>query len=170
MTLSFRPCTTADAGALALAAQHTFVETFSGILAPEHIAAHVLNKLSVSAFRAWLEEPDARLWLATEDGFPVGYAGLARPDLPQPTTDADTELKRIYLMAAFHGGGAASKLMQLALDEARAMGKTRVLLGVKADNARAIAFYNKTGFTQIGTRQFQVGDGVYDDVVLALTL
>ncbi len=130
----------------------------------------MVNKLGVPAFRAWLEEPDARLWLATEGGVPVGYAGLARPDLPQPTTDADTELKRIYLMAAFHGGGAASKLMQLALDEARAMGKTRVLLGVKADNVRAIAFYNKTGFTQIGTRQFQVGDGVYDDVVLALTL
>lgn len=166
MPLAIRPCTDQDAGRLALVAQHTFAEAFAGVLAPEHIASHCLNKLSVGAFALWLAEPEARLWLA-EDGLPVGYAGLARPDLPQLTTAADIELKRIYLMRAFHGRGVADALMNAALDEARAMGKARLLLGVKDDNHRAIAFYKRHGFAAIGTRQFRVGDGLYDDLVMA---
>ncbi|HCO47421.1 MAG TPA: GNAT family N-acetyltransferase, partial [Erythrobacter sp.] len=46
----------------------------------------------------------------------------------------------------------------------------RLLLGVKDDNHRAIAFYTKQGFRQIATRRFDVGGTLYDDVVLARDL
>jgi diamine N-acetyltransferase len=171
MDVHVRACTPADAGALALVAQATFVETFGGVLAPADVAAHCVRKLGVPAHQAWLAEPEARLWLALLGGFPVGYAGLAKPDLPSIETFAtDTELRRIYVLKGQHGDGTGAALMQEALAEAQAMGKRRVVLGVYLQNARAIAFYGKQGFTPIGTRKFQVGGGFYDDLVLARDL
>ena len=77
----------------------------------------------------------------------------------------DIELKKIYLLSRFHGSGIARRLFDAAL--AGAAGRKRLLLGVKNDNHRAIAFYTKQGFRQIATRRFDVGGTLYDDVVLA---
>jgi diamine N-acetyltransferase len=46
------------------------------------------------------------------------------------------------------------------------MGKKRLLLGVHAENAKALGFYRKNGFEQVGTRTFQVGASVFHDFVL----
>ena len=170
MTIAIRPCSPADAPALALVAQATMLETFAGVLDGADLVANALNDRNAEAFAKWLAEPDARLWLAELQGAPIGYAGLAAPDLPQHTTPDDIELKRIYMLSRFHGGGLASALMETAIVEARAVGKTRMLLGVKADNTRALAFYAKHGFTQIGARRFLVGANYYDDAVLARPL
>ncbi len=58
----------------------------------------------------------------------------------------------------------------MAAAVAGAAGHDRLLLGVKADNHRAIAFYRKQGFKPIATRQFNVGGTLYDDLVLARPL
>lgn len=89
-------------------------------------------------------------------------AGLAQ--------SGDVELKRIYLLSRFHGTGLGAALMAAAVAEARTRGAPRLLLGVYANNARAIAFYRKQGFVPIGTRQYAVGAELYDDIVLARPL
>ncbi|MES1197025.1 MAG: GNAT family N-acetyltransferase [Pseudomonadota bacterium] len=170
MEIAIRRCTPADAPALALVAQATMLEAFAGVIEGADLVANVLNDRNASAFEYWLAEPEARLWLAELRDAPIGYVGLAAPDLPLPVMSDDIELKRIYALTRFHGGGIANTLMHTALDEARAMGKARMLLGVKADNARAIAFYAKHAFTTIGTRRFLVGANYYDDVVMARAL
>jgi len=170
MEISIRPCTAADAPALALVAQATMLEAFAGVIDGADLVANALNDRNAAAFGHWLAEPEARLWLAELRGAPIGYAGLSAPDLPVPSTSDDIELKRIYALSRFHGGGLAAQMMETALVEALAMGKSRVLLGVKADNTRAIAFYAKHGFAHIGTRRFLVGATYYDDVVLARPL
>ena len=58
--------------------------------------------------------------------------------------------------------------MQRALEAAQ--GHRRLLLGVYAQNDRALAFYRKQGFADLGTRQFNVGGKLYDDLVLARPL
>jgi len=54
--------------------------------------------------------------------------------------------------------------------EARAHGKRRLLLGVKADNTAALAFYDRVGFGRIGERKFLVGGMLCDDYILSLTM
>jgi hypothetical protein len=65
---------------------------------------------------------------------------------------------------------ATSAFAQTAIDRARQRGARRLLLGAYGENHRAIAFYRRTGFVQVGTRIFHVGQNDYDDVVLALEL
>ena len=46
------------------------------------------------------------------------------------------------------------------------MGKKRLLLGVHDGNRQAIAFYERHGFRQVGTRTFQVGKTICSDLIL----
>ena len=87
-----------------------------------------------------------------------------------PHDASDLEIKRIYLLSRFQGSGVGARLMAVALDAARAAGATRILLGVYGDNAAAIAFYARQGFTRAGVRKFLVGANTYDDLVLARAL
>ncbi|MEJ0059197.1 MAG: GNAT family N-acetyltransferase [Terricaulis sp.] len=173
MTITIRPCTHEDAPALALIAQTTFFETFAEVVAREPMIAHCRDALGVAAHEAWIAEPDARLWLAalSHNATPVGYAGLAAPDIVGVALlPGDIELKRIYVMAPYLNRPIGVLLLQAALAEAAAMGKRRMLLAVYATNARALAFYRKHGFTQIGAKPYIVGGAPYELLIFARPL
>jgi ribosomal protein S18 acetylase RimI-like enzyme len=80
------------------------------------------------------------------------------------------ELKRIYLLHRFHGGGGGGLLMRTAVEAAREADARRLLLGVYSQNHSALGFYARQGFSQVGVRKFQVGEKIYDDLVLAKDL
>lgn len=157
-----------DASALALIGAATFLETFAGILDGDAIVSHCAAQHTEAAYRALLCA-GARAWIAEAQpgGAPIGFALIGKPDLAA-ALDGDIELKRIYSLSRFHGSGLGAGLMKQALEAAR--GYRRLLLGVYARNERALAFYRKQGFADLGTRQFNVGGKLYDDLVLARPL
>ncbi|UZK65905.1 GNAT family N-acetyltransferase [Sphingomonas sp. M1-B02] len=167
-TWRVREASADDARALALVGAATFLDAFAGVLQGEAIVAHCARVHSDAAYRNALAG-GARAWLAESvtGGAPIGYALLGTPDLPGAQA-GDVELKRIYLLARFHGSGAGAALMQAAV--AAAGGHERLLLGVYAGNARAIAFYRRQGFVPVGERQFDVGGTLHDDLVFARPL
>ena len=168
-----RECTTSDAHALAVIGAATFLEAFAGLVPGDSILAHCRKNHVVSAYKTIFEQPRSRAWIAEvpPGAAPIGYAMLTAPDFPAGIgEDGDLELRRIYLFSRFHGGGAGRRMMELAISSAREQGAGHLLLGVNPDNQRAIAFYKKSGFVQIGTRKFQVGMSVFEDPVLSLDL
>ncbi len=170
-TVDVRRATLDDAEALALVAAASFLETFAGVLDGRAIAEHCKRAHSPTAYAEWLANPDAALWLAEAQigRAPVGYALLAPPDLAA-ATPGDLELKRIYLLGRAQGSGVGRMLMEATIAEARRRSASRLLLGVYAGNTSAIAFYQKSGFQQVGDRRFSVGGELYDDFVFALDL
>ncbi|MBX3480482.1 MAG: GNAT family N-acetyltransferase [Caulobacter sp.] len=172
MTFEIRACRAGDGARLAAVAQATFLETYSGIVDGGDILAHNQRIHAAKAYENLLVQEDVALFLAVVDpgDAPVGYAMLSPPDLPVEIGDGDIELKRIYALHRFHGAGVGPALMSAAREAARERGGKRLLLGAYGENHRAIAFYRRNGFVQVGTRRFQVGANVYDDVVLALAL
>ncbi|RSL17514.1 ribosomal protein S18 acetylase RimI-like enzyme [Edaphobacter aggregans] len=171
--VTLRECIPADAPTLAIIAAATLLEAFAGLVPGDALLAHCAKNHIPAAYLSYLEKPETRAWLAelSPGAAPVGYALLTAPDFPidlvQP---GDLELRRIYLFSKFHGTGAGRTMMDLAIASARRQQATRLLLGVHPDNQRAIAFYRKNGFVQIGTRTFQVGASTFEDPVFALTL
>ena len=161
-----------DAAALALVAGASFLETFASVLDGADIVAHCAANSSAAAFAKWLADPASAVGIAEHEvgRAPVGYTVLSAPDLPIPTSPSDIELKRIYTLGRTHGAGLGAALMHHALDAARALGRTRVLLGVYGGNTRAHRFYEKQGFTIAGARQFLVGRTLHDDLVYARTV
>ncbi|WP_374472604.1 N-acetyltransferase family protein [Phenylobacterium sp.] len=172
MDAIIRACGPDDAAALALVGQATFLETYASALPAQDILHHCRHEHSEARYAGWLGRPgyDFRLAEATEGRAPVGYVMNAPPDLPVVLQAGDVELKRIYLLHRFHGSGLGPRLMAAAIEAAQAAGASRLLLGAKNDNRRALAFYARQGFVQIGERKFRVGGNDYDDVVLARPL
>jgi len=170
--ITIRPCTAADAERLSIVAAATFIETYAGIVDGDDLVAHCGTTHAASAYAALLADPSRRLFLATLDpgAAPVGFMLMGPPDLPVETDPGDMELTRIYALHRFHGQGLGPRLMQTAIDAARAAGAKRLLLAVYSRNDRANAFYRKMGFRQVGTRLFHVGVNDYQDWVLALNL
>lgn len=161
-----------DAERLAHIGVATFIDSYTLDIDGDAMIAHCTRQHSREVYAKYLADPACSVWLAeyARTGAPVGYAVNCPPDLPLPLEPGDIELKRIYVLHRFHGSGTGPRLMEAALQDARQRGAPRLLLGTYEDNHRAIAFYRKNGFDLAGTRQFQVGERVYDDIVLARRL
>ncbi|HEY8616400.1 GNAT family N-acetyltransferase [Phenylobacterium sp.] len=172
MEILIRPCVADDAAALALVGQATFLETYAGMLPLSDILHHCRHEHGEVRYAGWLGRPGYRFWIAemAVGGAPVAYAMTCPPDLPVQTGPGDVELKRIYALHRFHGSGLGPRLMAAAIEGAQAAGASRLLLGANRDNGRALAFYARRGFVQVGERRFKVGANEYDDVVLARSL
>lgn len=172
MTIEIRACTPSDAEALAAVGQATFLETYAGIVDGADILSHGLKVHAARSYMALLDDPAVDLFLAeaAPGRAPVGFAMLCPPDLPVEAIPGDLELRRIYVLHRFHGEGLGPRLMEAVIDRAAARGSGRLLLGAYGENHRAIAFYRRFGFRQVGTRKFRVGANDYDDVVLARDL
>jgi len=156
-----------DAPAVALLAGASFLATFAGVLDGADIVAHVEKNSSTTRFADWLSDPASVVVLGEHAaGYaPIGYTLLTPPDLPIDIGDGDIELRRIYTLPLAHKTGLGQALMSRAIDDARAMRKDRVLLGVLGSNARARAFYERQGFSIVGRRLYQVGSAFCDDVI-----
>ena len=180
-----RPATRDDAPALALIGAATFLEAFTWMLPGADIIAHCARHHTLEAYRHYLDHPDTRITLVTAgDEAPVGYSMLCTPELPTfDVLPTDIELKRIYLFSRFRsapvedahghireGLRPATAMLDAALEQARHLGRTRLLLGTHASNERAIAFYRRTGFAEAGTRTFQVGTQLCHDLIFARPL
>lgn len=162
----------ADAAALSLVASATFLETYADEISGENMVAHCAAKCSPAFFAGWLAAPDHHLTIAehANSGAPLGYTALTPPDLPIAGGAELIELRRIYVLLPAIGGGLGSALMARAIVDARALGNTRLALGVNPRNTRARAFYERHGFQVIGEREFQVGAMRFVDPVYALNL
>jgi ribosomal protein S18 acetylase RimI-like enzyme len=185
--LTLRPATPADAPALALVGAATFLEAYTWMLPGADILAFCAQHQTPAAYAKYLAQPTTRITLAlTGSDVPVGFTLVCAPELSTDITlPGDVELKRIYLFSRFRSsstpvldsagqpipglrGGQA--LLNAAIADARSLGALRLLLGTNAGNERAIAFYRRNSFTEIGTRTFTVGDQVCSDLLFALTL
>ena len=60
--------------------------------------------------------------------------------------------------------------MKASVADAEEKGAAGVWLGVNSENAKAIRFYEKSGFQRVGTKSFKLGDTVEHDFVMEHTL
>lgn len=172
MTHSIRKATTDDAGPLAALAAVTFPLACPPSSSPADIAAHLANTLSEEHFRGYLADPDTTILVIDADGQLNGYSLLvdrpaADPDVASVLTLLPSvEISKCYVHPNYHGLGAAAELMHASLAAAAASGGAGAWLGVNSQNARAIRFYEKSGFRKVGTKSFRLGSTVEHDFVL----
>ncbi|WP_421084205.1 GNAT family N-acetyltransferase [Rothia nasimurium] len=158
MTYTIRPATSSDATALAELAAATFPDAAPPVIPVEAVQEFIATQLTEEAFGRYLR-PGA--WLITvaqdSDGHLVGYSALDQQE-PQPEAvpgDA-IYLSKFYLRPETRGSGLAADLFTATQNLARSLGKTTLHLATHEDNLRAQKFYEKSGFTLYGTRDFQI--------------
>jgi ribosomal protein S18 acetylase RimI-like enzyme len=155
-----------DAPALAEFAARTFNETFAADNRPQDLRAHLESSYGVPQQSAELANPDVITVLAHHGAVLVAYAQVRRKSPPRCVTQVQpVELHRFYVDRSAHGSGLARTLMSAAHEAAIELGGRHLWLGVWERNHRAIAFYAKMGFTQVGSHAFYVGSDRQTDRV-----
>jgi ribosomal protein S18 acetylase RimI-like enzyme len=169
--LAIRPAVEDDAALLADLGARTFRETFEAICSPRDLEQFLEGTYGEARQKAELADPARPAWVLELDGTPAGFLqlrlGHREPCVPG---ERPVELQRIYVLRAAQACGLGAALMQTALDQARSWGADVLWLGVWENNARALAFYARWGFHEVGEHVFKIGDQIDRDLILAKEL
>lgn len=134
-------------------------ECYAGLLEPAQIDYMVDTLQSASAIQKQMEADGYLYYIVTVDDAPAGYLAV------QPK-DGKLLLSKIYLEAAFRGRGLRPQIFTFFEDLARAQNCSLLWLTVNRHNARAIAAYQKAGFTITREQVSDIGQGyVMDDYI-----
>lgn len=157
-----------DAQVLAEFAARTFSDTFASANRPEDMAAYLPSAYGVSQQASELANPEiVTLLVEHETGALAAYAMLRRSAAPESVTGAaPMEVWRFYVDRPWHGFGLAQRLMNAVHATARDLGAQTLWLGVWEKNERAIAFYTKCGFRDVGSHDFFVGADKQTDRIM----
>jgi ribosomal protein S18 acetylase RimI-like enzyme len=164
---SIRRATVPDAAALAALATDTFRESFEDANAAEDMAAYLAANFSESIQRAELSDPRVSCFVATDGGGLIGYCLLRAVEPEACVSDRGAiELNRLYVRRTWLGKGVGEALMRIALEEARRRGHATIWLGVWEHNPRALAFYRRHAFREVGGHDFMLGSDRQTDLVM----
>lgn len=168
---TIRQAVPADAFALAAFAAAAFVDTFATDNTPEDMAAYLAVAFGEPQQRAELSDPACTVLFAERGGELMGYAmvrdGVAPAGGSEIADGSAMEIARLYAGRRWIGTGVGAALMQRCLDLAVSRGREWVWLGVWERNARAIAFYARWDFADVGSQHFQLGADRQTDRIMA---
>jgi ribosomal protein S18 acetylase RimI-like enzyme len=160
-----------DARPLAALAEQTFRATFEAMNTPENMTLHCEAHYSEALQGKEIRTPALDTLVAEHGGALVGFAQLRWGPSPASLgARQPAEIQRLYVAREWHGRGVAQELMAAAIGLAEARGADQVWLGVWERNPRALAFYRKCGFAEVGAQTFLLGTDPQRDIVMTRVL
>ena len=139
---------------------------YPGIISPAQIEYMLGRMYSIETLRKEIQAKGIRFErLLVDDKF-VGFASYG------PATDPGVmQLHKCYLLPAMHRRGYGSFLLQHCERSVRRLGARRLMLAVNKQNLKAIAAYQRNGFTVRESVITDIGGGfVMDDYLMAKDL
>ena len=161
-----RGATRRDAEGIAQARIGGWRAAYRGIV-PDAFLDDMSVEADLERMNAWAWNAEsAPHWVCEVDGRVVGWASMLMPARDASLGEDVAEIVACYVRPALWGRGLGRRLITTALDAARSLEKTALVLWVLADNAPAQRFYHRLGFTLDGARKVESHiPGVMLDVV-----
>jgi ribosomal protein S18 acetylase RimI-like enzyme len=165
---TIRYATPSDANALAKLAETTFRDTFASTNSIEDLNLHCQAKYGEAIQLAEIKSSDMTALLCEADGALIAYSQLRWHPAPACVSAIRPgEIQRFYVDDAWHGKGIAQELMKRCFMELKQRNSDFAWLGVWERNPKAIAFYKKFGFIEIGSHVFPLGTDPQRDIIMA---
>lgn len=165
-SIQIRAGQSSDADRLAVLAAQVWLHTYCTNGINSEVAQYVLSELTVERFSARLTEPEAHILVAECEEWLVGFAAVKFGASCPSSARSAVELQTLYVQEHFIGQGIGRSLLEAAEAKAREQSSAPLWLSVNAQNARAIAFYARQGYSKVGTTYFVLGQGRYENHVL----
>ncbi|WP_276301329.1 GNAT family N-acetyltransferase [Halorussus lipolyticus] len=147
MSIEIRRGRPADIDALQRVSRRAWKEAHAPIIGEETVEDFLGDHYDAESFRAEIEDDETVFAVAVDDaGVPVGFVS-ARPSDDDP---AVYDLGRLYVSPERWGEGIGQQLLARAEETIADWGGERVLLGVMAENDRAVSFYESAGYDRTG--------------------
>lgn len=167
MNLCFRQCTQEDIDTLRDFSYRTFFETFAHLNTPSNMESYLRKAFDIEKLRSELSDENASFYFLYSDEKLAGYLKLNEACAQTDIHDVQSlEIERIYVSKEYQGDGLGSYLMEQAIRIANLHKKRYVWLGVWEKNEKALRFYKKNGFYEIGTHSFFMGDEEQTDYLM----
>ena len=154
-----REATISDVESIALLARVTFDESFGHLFRDrQDLLTYFEKTFSVEKIKNSIEKENNLFWIAFVDDLPVAYAKLKLHSSNEfLKKDATAQLQKIYVLRDFLSQKIGLHLQKHMLDKAKECGKKHIWLSVLHTNDRAVNFYLKNDFRQIGQHSFSIG-------------
>jgi ribosomal protein S18 acetylase RimI-like enzyme len=147
-----RPWTRDDLPAIQRLLLETWLDAYLPFIPREDVTGYLHQQYSQAKLEALFADADVTGLVAEVDGAVAGYAKLY---------DARAEqrfcLHQLYVLPSKQRLGLGRRLMACAEQRAFELGADRIWLGVMVKNARAVAWYQKMGYTVMQTEPFVMG-------------
>jgi diamine N-acetyltransferase len=168
MMHSIRYADSSDARRLAALAEETFREAFGSMNAVEDMDLHCQTSYGEAIQLAEISDSRRVTLVCEDDGSMIAYAQLRWVEAPSCVSAKNPgEIQRLYVAKSWHGKGIAQDLMSACIEEMEKRDSDVVWLGVWERNPRAIAFYRKFGFLEVGDHVFPLGRDPQRDIIMA---
>ncbi len=161
-----------DATILALLGRVTYAESHGHFVNNEKDLSVYLNKaFAVDQIEQELNNPQHHFYLIYVDELPVGYAKLVvNAEHESVTSTNNCRLERIYILNEFIPLKLGQQLLTYVENKARTMHLDTMWLSVYIKNNRAIRFYEKNEFKNVGELIFMVNGKGYDNIIFSKKL
>ena len=167
MSIILKKCTIEDFETLRELSIKTYYDTFAHLNSPEDMTAYLEDAFNTDKFTDELNDPNSAFYLLYCNEQIAGYLKLNEAPSQTDINDYDSlEIERIYVLGEFQGEGLGTYLIEQANSIATKRQKKYTWLGVWEKNEKAIRFYKKNGFYEIGTHNFVMGKDVQTDYVM----
>jgi ribosomal protein S18 acetylase RimI-like enzyme len=154
--------TAADFATLARLGDAIWREHYIRIISSAQIDYMLAGRYTPEKLRLYLNAEDRWLVLLRIDSRAVGYCSYALAENP-----GEMKLEQLYVLPDLHGKGLGKLMLSHVEEQARARGRSTLVLQTNKRNDIAIAFYRKAGFTVREEAVFDIGNGfVMDDYVM----
>jgi ribosomal protein S18 acetylase RimI-like enzyme len=150
----------ADAELISVLGGVTFYEAYYEQDTPEDMARYIVDSFNPEVIAAEIDDPAVEFYIPLLNEKAVGYAKLITGTTAEGIGVGGIELKRIYILERIWGTGVGEQLLNFCLEKANERGFKFIWLGVWEENPRALKFYSKHGFSQVGTVTFPYGDSI----------
>jgi ribosomal protein S18 acetylase RimI-like enzyme len=167
LNIIFKKCIEDDLFLLHEISCKTFNETFAHLNTPENMKAFLEQAYNKDKLYKELINKNSDFYFLYADEALSGYIKIN--DTPAQTDIFDIkslEIERIYVNKEFQGKGFGGLMINKATEIALTRNKTYIWLGVWENNIKAITFYKKNGFYQIGKHPFYLGADKQTDFIM----
>jgi GNAT superfamily N-acetyltransferase len=160
--IAFRTARSDDALCLGVLSTQVFLDTYATQGIRPAVAREALALHSVAIYEALLAESGVTILVAECADHLVGFSqvgdGVGNKQLPSA---APSELKRLYVQERFAGRGVGRDLLRQAEKAAAARGAEMLWLTAWEGNARALQFYPRCGYEDLGGTVYAFGGEDY---------
>lgn len=170
--IKIRKATLSDSVSLSLLGRVTYIQSHEVYFDHKNDMIEYCDKeYSVSNTEYQLQDPNTLYLMAFVNELPVGYAMLKLNEYSPILNSSDTcQIQKIYVLNDFTSQKIGHRLNNAIIEEVQSKKLKHVWLTTYIKNSKAINFYIKKGYKNIGVDQFMVNDINYEQIVFSRNL
>jgi ribosomal protein S18 acetylase RimI-like enzyme len=171
MEIAIRKAEPTDAKNLAVLKQQVWVSTYATEGLVDEISGYVIAEYSLEKTEKWIADKNKWIFMVTVDEGVVGCAEISLlPQRPMDKVEPCPEISSLYILERFQGKGIGKQLLVACLKKVELLGHHKAWLSVYHKNEKAIGFYEKQDFENVGEIDFQIDKNKYKNFVMLKNL